>query len=835
MQDTTIALIQDRLNSYFKGDGRKIVFWLDQERQWVSQIGLLTLENVKLILLNDNNFFKTKYQIEYEDKLSNFLIYSNYSSEFLKNSLLTDVMLYGKQFQADSISMFAEELQIKDDDTKEALKKYRQYIQNVENQQKLSALRYDQYNSKTVPLAIMCAICQCSSVSVQMLISRVLVMAANGDKSSIDEFAKYGLINNFWELCRSYFNWQEPSPGVDKFIQSLYLSYIKRDFGEKMPQSTTVKYSESSNLFSFFDFFKGGEKVAYLKLASNVAAQVNIKPLIDKMPIDALVTVSAFREIDEKILSWILGRLLDGDIGAMASGKSIEKICMERQRKDYGSGYLNDYNLLKYATLFLSVPLEKNYPSDLVTFMNIYTKEYYKADLYYRQFVFLYNDLFHKPQYEPLQKRIENIYTYDYLQRCLPAWNDVYNKNYQTTDILRMRTFYSQHIKRSKEKIAVIISDALRYEVAAQLFEELDNDQNLTVSIEARLGELPSFTALGMAALLPQKTLSLDAAGQVLADGNATSDLAKRENILKRENPQSKTISYNDLSFKGRDEQRDIFKGMEVVYIYYNQIDSRGESGATENEVFVACEEAVKELFREVKYLSQNVNVYKFIITSDHGFIYKRDKITESDKIAIPSDALLKDRRFLITDKELASEGIISLPLSKLLNSDSKDYIAFPMSANVLKTQGGQNYVHGGSSPQELIIPVIAIKAEKGRVETRKAEITVIGPATIRISNLVTSFEFLQTEPVSDEIKSEIFEICVIDKDENTLSDTHEHKADSREADPKQRMFRYGFTLKNMKYSSKETYFLLIKTDDYELSRHPLIIDIPFADGFNFF
>ncbi|MFP3041834.1 BREX-1 system phosphatase PglZ type A [Treponema primitia] len=835
MQDVTITLIQDRLTAYFNSESRKIVFWLDPEKQWISQIDSFSIANAKLIVLQDDNQFKTKYEIEYEDTQSSFLIYSNYTNEYLKNCPLTDTMLYSKLFQADSISMIADKLSIKDEETKEALKKYKEYIQDIANQQRLVALHYDQYQPDTVPLAIMCAICQYTSVSVQGIITKVLGLAANGDKSCIDEFIKYNLIDDFWNICRNYFNWQETSPNLDKLIQSLYLSYLKKDLGDKIPESTTVRYATSSNLVSFFDFFKGSEKESYLILASDVATQINIKSVIGKIPIDALVSTSVFREIDETILSWILNRLIDRDTGAEAAGKSIEKICQERQRKDYGGEYSKDYELLKFAALFLSVPIEKNYPSNIGSFLDAYTKIYYKTDLYYRKFILLYNELIHKSQYEPLKERIENIYTNDYLQSCLPAWNDVYKRDYQTTEAPRIRKFYSQHIKNGKEKVAVIISDALRYEVAEQLFEELNNDQNLAVTMEARLGELPSFTALGMAALLPHKTLSLDASGAAFVDGNSTDSLLKRETILQKENPQSKAISFNDLSSKSRDGQRDVFKGMNIVYIYHNQIDIRGEASASENEVFVACEEAVKEILKEVKRLSGSANIYKFIITADHGFIYKRDKITESDKIAIPSDALHKDRRFLITNKEITNEGIISLPLAKLLNNDSKDYIAFPISANVLKTQGGQNYVHGGSSPQELIVPVITIKAEKGRVETSKAEITVIGPATIRVSNLVTSFEFIQSEPVSDEIKNETFKIYIIDKDGNPLSDVHEHKADSKEHDPKNRMFRYSFTLKNTKYSSKENYFLLIKTDDYELSRHPLTIDIPFADGFNFF
>ncbi len=35
-----------------------------------------------------------------------------------------------------------------------------------------------------------------------------------------------------------------------------------------------------------------------------------------------------------------------------------------------------------------------------------------------------------------------------------------------------------------------------------------------------------------------------------------------------------------------------------VVFVYHNQIDARGDEARTENEVFSACEEAVEELYK---------------------------------------------------------------------------------------------------------------------------------------------------------------------------------------------------------------------------------------------
>jgi hypothetical protein len=56
-----------------------------------------------------------------------------------------------------------------------------------------------------------------------------------------------------------------------------------------------------------------------------------------------------------------------------------------------------------------------------------------------------------------------------------------------------------------------------------------------------------------------------------------------------------------------------------------------------------------------------------------------------------------------------------------MLGSDDNKVISYSCSTNVFSTSGnaGLNYVHGGSSPQEMLVPVLDIKMDKGAVETR--------------------------------------------------------------------------------------------------------------------
>jgi hypothetical protein len=86
------------------------------------------------------------------------------------------------------------------------------------------------------------------------------------------------------------------------------------------------------------------------------------------------------------------------------------------------------------------------------------------------------------------------------------------------------------------KRVFVVISDAMRFEVAQELVQYTNRKSRFKASIDTMLGVLPSYTALGMAALLPHKTLAYKEGANldVLADARlvATLDLPEPEVML---------------------------------------------------------------------------------------------------------------------------------------------------------------------------------------------------------------------------------------------------------------------------------------------------------------
>ena len=92
-------------------------------------------------------------------------------------------------------------------------------------------------------------------------------------------------------------------------------------------------------------------------------------------------------------------------------------------------------------------------------------------------------------------------------------------------------------------------------------------------------------------------------------------------------------IDYDSLKQMKSKELRSFTAGKEIIYIYHNRIDATGEAMKTENSVFDAAAKSIDEIFGIVRTLSKSGNVYRFLITSDHGFIYTRRKLEETDKL----------------------------------------------------------------------------------------------------------------------------------------------------------------------------------------------------------
>jgi len=291
----------------------------------------------------------------------------------------------------------------------------------------------------------------------------------------------------------------------------------------------------------------------------------------------------------------------------------------------------------------------------------------------------------------------------------------------------------------------------LRYEAANELLNELHSDAKSQARIFHMLTGIPSNTSLGMANLLPNKSICIDKKGFSI-EGISTEGLLNRQKILQIEEKDSRTVHFSDLEQMNQVEARELFK-RKVVYVYHNVIDAIGDDRKTENQVYSAVAQAIEELKTMIKKIHSSWNVSRVLITADHGFIFHQRKIPEAmyEKMPKEEEAILAHNRFcIIKDSDEVYRYIFNL--KSVSNIDSDLQVIIPHSINRFKRQGsGVHFVHGGATLQEIVVPVIE-SSRKREAVSGKVELTILNRDLAIISGAI-KVRILQKDPIGESIK----------------------------------------------------------------------------------
>ena len=841
MAELNLKQIIDSLNKEFTGDTRKLVFWYDDKAQFVDDIDSIVLDNAKIYHLEKDNQFYTKRFLEKEDTTTNYLIYAPFPKPDVIDNHLEDTLLYSKRFYADKASFLSVDLGIKEK-YKPIIEKHIKFFDSKERTQRFYDLEIENFNSENILVGMFASICHTKTCSFEEVIRVMMTEDSLLENKYLDEIEKYDLLPAFWELCEQHFGYNDPTPSLDRLLITMFVTATERQMTSDVPKAWKpfVSY-KSGNILAFLDNLANNVlyRDAYDELASHIEQELNVSSALSNYLPESFVGCDTFIVFDNKLVKWLLERLEAEDINAKLNGCDISDICDKRIKMHYGRKTEKIYYLLSSAYQIIKAANYKC-PDVFADIIAQYINQDSFIDTEYRKFYFYFDQLEDINAFEGLKSLIEKIYTNEYLATLLPKWNANIMDSNNWSSVPLQKQFFNKRLSGAKERTVVIISDALRYEVGYELFKKLQDDPKSTVKIDAQLSVLPSYTQLGMASLLPHKSLEITDDYKVLTDGYACDSKIDRMKILQSYEPESICLDYEHDKLKTckKNEMRDWFTGKQIIYIYHNQIDARGDKVDTEDEVFVACEEAIQEIIDLIKKISTNANTYKFIITADHGFIYKREKIPESDKIGgVSGKTAYINRRFIISKTPVLEDGVQSLDLKTILGNEDDKVISFPTSSNVFKVSGGgQNFVHGGSSPQEMLIPVIDVKMDRYHADTRNVQISLVSMIQ-KITNLITTMDFIQSDPISDFVKATTYKLYFISEDNEKISNENLYVADSRDTDASKRIFRMKFTFKNKKYDKDKQYYLVAfdETTGLESFRHPVIMDIAFADDYGFF
>lgn len=353
-----------------------------------------------------------------------------------------------------------------------------------------------------------------------------------------------------------------------------------------------------------------------------------------------------------------------------------------------------------------------------------------------------------------------------------------------TTGLCRQPNFYNQYVKNSNVRTMVIVSDALRYEVAKEILGEMytRSKQKHEMRLESMVGMLPSETKYSKLSLLPHSSLSFVPEGTSLDDGPYLQDIKAREAYIQHYNPDAFCFNYSDLQGDTK-VMREKLKGMKLCYVFHDVIDAAGH-GDDGDSVVTACRRTVNELSEFIIRAMSTYNFEQVYCTSDHGFLFNDINILDNDKQTITEESSEKKSRYYLTNSD-----------AEIMNVTKYDGVAVPIGTNRFAAQGATyRFAHGGSSLQEIVIPLIMTSRGREHVgEQQKVSLMLLSDKLV-IQSSHLSFTLVQREAVSYDIKKIRIRFALYEGD-GIVSEEKELDINKADADASSRLYSQSLTL----------------------------------------
>ncbi len=599
------------------------------------------------------------------------------------------------------------------------------------------------------------------------------------------------------------------------------------------------------------DWQSSDERESLYELSLLLDETYHIGQALETVDIEILIKADALPCIDESIIRHYMREISENVVKTTEIIDAVEK----RRSSSWYERYSYFYDGLYYTAKiqeFCTQHDEGFHYGEYTDLWKFYCDALYLCDTYYRKFHAAFQKSLENAvsDLDDLFKNVADLVKLLYRNKFLSPVNCEWNQltirmlaeKSNLPSIPQHTDFYKHTVKPliSDSRVYVIISDALRFEVAKELAHRLITETNGTASISAMQSAFPSITKFGMAALQPHHKITIDDSINVLCDDMPTASTKQRDAILKRQCSKNIAVTYQDLLAMKQAERRSLVSGAECVYIYHNKIDAIGDDGVTVKQVFTACEETIEELKNLVRLIVNSMGGSNIIITSDHGFLYSYHPFESYDKVDLlekGNNVLSLSKRYMLTEKEYDADNLIKISMDRF--SDS--IVGFtPHDCVCFKQVGGvTNYIHGGISLQECVVPVINFKNiranSKNFVELRKVTIQLLGTSR-KISNNIFSLDFYQTEPVKNKVTAGRYLVYFADENGNDVSDRHIVIADKTDENNTNRTYRVRFTMKPIQFDKNKLYYLVIADESTGaiVSKTEYTINIAFTSDFDF-
>ncbi len=790
-------------------EASRIVFWYDAARDMREGYEAVDMPGVTKLEIA-NNEFGLKYRILRQEPGAKFLLYHYGPEPPMADNWLLDVKLASAVFKADQTTIWLSELGL-ELAFAPVVQDHAEFFRGKARVEALKRLRKPNDTPAQMRLR-MVAVCVGAPGGLDTVVEALLAELAQGRDDGLRLLGRCGLVGFVWKQIAAVYGYASDTPDIEDLAITLFKAAYALGLGEDAALN-----AEALVLFRRWKNDKVGA-VGFAVLSERYQEALQIKADVAGRDFRTLMEMDSFEEIDREIIR----KVVAGISAQAVSPAEVLKWVRERRQSHWYAGYADIYQAIGFATEFQQALAEATLGmTSMAEGFHRYATSWFRLDQMYRKFIYHMQKSAQASLLGELSERVENLYVNNYLMPLNDAWQEQVNRspNWEIQGVEQQMDFYREQtgkFRDKNQKFCVIISDAMRYEVADECLSRIRSQNRFDAELKPMLGVLPSYTQLGMAALLPHRALRIaeDSSGIVFEGEQTTQGQAGREKVLSAGSNGARVAVFGaqDVMNLKADEAKEVFRDHDIIYVYHNRIDVVGDKLATEERLTEAVEDAIDDLILLVRKLT-SANATNILITADHGFIYQHRPLEESDfSIAEAQDdgVLVRNRRFVLGMGLPDTKGMRKFTSAQLSLTGKMDAL-IPNSINRLRRQGaGSRFVHGGATLQEIVVPVLHVG--KGRdSDVRLVDVQILAPGRNLISSGQISVSFYQTEPASDKAQPRILRAGIYATDGTLISDSHELTFDFRSENPRERELPRKFLLSRQadRFNNQDVYLKL--------------------------
>ena len=773
-------------------DKHRVVFWYDTKQELRSDFEAVSIPDVEKLEIA-NNEYGLKHRILREAPEQKFLLYKEGPQPEDLDNWLLDVQLAHGEFRTDQVAIWLSELEL-GLEFAEVAQAYAEFFQANKRKEALKKLLKPDDTAGQLRLKML-AVCAGSEPRMDSVVETLLQQLAEERNDGIRLIERCGLDSFLWEQLTRFYGYEAGEPSLRDFVIELFKScYAMGTDGDvKLTGDALVFLKRWKDSRQFEQGFE--------TLSAECAEVLGIEQDLGKRDFRDLVELDYFRLIDQKIIS----DLVRAVVGRTVTSGDVALWVRQRRQGHWYEEFRHLYEAIEFAARFVQMLGEARLTMDsLSDGVQRYSRSWFQLDQLYRKFTYHVRMSGQASLMGELSEQVENLYSNNYLPKlgdgfqvhvdAAPRW--------EAYPVVQQKAFFEHWVRpylRKDKRICVIISDAMRYEIGDELLGLIRQEDRYSAELEPALSNLPSYTQLGMAALLPNKSLAIadNDTGTVLVDGQSSQGTVNRTKILQAAlDGRGQAVKAEDFMQLNRDDSRELLKGNDVLYIYHNRIDHTGDKMHSEGQAFEAAEQTLDDLIRLIKKLTA-ANANNLLITADHGFIYQNRELDESDflgDVVSGDDIRYRDRRFVL-GKGLSASPAFHHFSSEQLGLDGDIEVQIPKSINRLRLKGsGSRFVHGGASLQEVVIPVLKVN-KKRQSDVSAVEVDILRGASSVITSGQLAVTLYQSGPVTEKVQPRHLRAGIYTQSGELISDSHELSFDLTSENPRERELQVRFVL----------------------------------------